>query len=81
MEARIGSLEAGKEADAIAVDLSAPSLAPCYDPVSHLVHACGREHVSDVWVAGERLVAGRALKRIDAAALDARAGLWRDRIA
>jgi hypothetical protein len=37
--------------------------------------------VSDVWVAGERLVADRALKRVDVAALDARAGLWRDRIA
>jgi 5-methylthioadenosine/S-adenosylhomocysteine deaminase len=81
LDARIGSLEAGKEADAIAVDLRAPSLAPCYDPVSHLVHACGREHVSDVWVAGERLVADRALVRVDVAALDARAGLWRDRIA
>ena len=81
LDARIGSLEAGKDADAIAVDLRAPSLTPCYDPVSHLVHACGREHVSDVWVAGERLVADRALKRVDVAALDARAGLWRDRIA
>jgi 5-methylthioadenosine/S-adenosylhomocysteine deaminase len=81
LESRIGSLEAGKEADAIAVDLSAPSLTPCYDPVSHLVHACGREHVTDVWIAGERLVADRALLRIDAAAIDARAGLWRDRIA
>jgi len=81
LDARIGSLEAGKDADVIAVDLRAPSLTPCYDPVSHLVHACGREHVSDVWVAGERLVADRALKRVDVAALDARAGLWRDRIA
>ena len=25
---------------------------PMYDPVSHLVYAAGREHVSDVWVAG-----------------------------
>jgi 5-methylthioadenosine/S-adenosylhomocysteine deaminase len=81
LDDRIGSLEPGKEADAVAVDLSGPALTPCYDPVSHLVHACGREHVSDVWIAGERLVAGRALVRIDAAAIDARAGLWRDRIA
>ncbi|MFI4924549.1 MAG: TRZ/ATZ family hydrolase [Vicinamibacteria bacterium] len=81
LDARIGSLEAGKEADAIAVDLSAPALTPCYDPVSHLVHACGREHVTDVWIAGERLVADRVLLRIDAAAIDARAAVWRDRIA
>jgi 5-methylthioadenosine/S-adenosylhomocysteine deaminase len=27
------------------------ALAPCYDPVSHLAYAVGREHVSAVWVA------------------------------
>ena len=78
---RIGSLEPGKEADAIAVDFSAAALAPCYDPVSHLVHAAGREHVTDVWIEGERLVAGRRFVRLDAAAIAARAALWRDRIA
>ena len=34
--------------------LGAPETQPCYDPVSHLVYACGREHVTDVWVAGQR---------------------------
>ena len=81
LDGRIGSLVAGKDADVIAVDLAAPALAPCYDPVSHLVHAVGREHVTDVWIEGERLYADGALVRLDAAAIDARAGLWRDRIA
>ncbi|MEO8485602.1 MAG: TRZ/ATZ family hydrolase [Betaproteobacteria bacterium] len=81
LESRIGSLEPGKDADAIAIDLASPALAPCYDPVSHLVHAAGREDVTDVWVEGERLVESGALARLDAAALVARAALWRDRIA
>ena len=51
--ARIGSIEAGKRADLVAVALRAPELAPCYDPVSHLVYAAGREHVTHVWVDGE----------------------------
>src|SRR5206468_7457506 len=39
----IGSLVAGKQADVIAIDLSGLDVSPCYDPVSHLVHAVGRD--------------------------------------
>ena len=50
--ARIGSIEPGKRADLAAIALRAPELAPCYDPVSQLVYAAGREHVTHVWVDG-----------------------------
>jgi len=49
---RIGSIEPGKRADLTAIALRAPELAPCYDPVSQLVYAAGREHVTHVWVDG-----------------------------
>src|SRR5262249_37183035 len=55
----IGSLAIGKEADLIAVDFSGLDAMPCYDPVSHLVYAIGREAVTDVWVAGKRVVRNR----------------------
>ena len=77
----IGSLEAGKSADAIAVDLGGLEHAPCYDPVSHLIHATGRDQVSDVWVAGERLVADGGLTRLDTQDLAARVRFWHDRLA
>jgi 5-methylthioadenosine/S-adenosylhomocysteine deaminase len=48
--------------------------------VSHLVHVTGRDQVSDVWVAGERLVEDRVLTRIDAHDLAARARFWQDRL-
>ena len=80
IEEHIGSLEPGKQADAIAVDLDAFSHAPCYDPVSHLVHVTGRDQVSDVWVAGERLLAGGALTRLDGKELASRARFWQDRL-
>ena len=80
LEERIGSLKAGKEADLIAVDLSAPYALPCYDPVSHLVHAVGREAVTDVWVAGMRVVAERKLLTADEAAIAATARLWQERL-
>ena len=53
----------------IAVDLSSLEALPCYDPVSHLVHAVGREAVTDVWVAGARVVADRVLQTADEAAI------------
>ncbi len=80
LEREIGSLVAGKQADVVAVDLSALEALPCYDPVSHLVHAVGREAVTDVWVAGKRVVAHRALQTADQAALAASARLWQERL-
>lgn len=56
LDARIGSIEVGKEADLAAFDLSTPETQPIYDPVSHLVYACGRDSVSDVWIAGQHVV-------------------------
>src|SRR6185436_1198219 len=47
MEDRLGSLEPGKRADLIVVDLSAPRLHPLYDPVSHLVYAAKGADVRD----------------------------------
>jgi len=81
LDARIGSLTAGKEADVTAVRLDDVETLPLYDPVSQLVNAAGREHVTDVWVAGERVVEDRRLTRIDVPALLARTRIWQDRLA
>lgn len=53
---KIGSLEAGKFADVIALDLSSFLTQPVFNPISHLVYAINRLQVSDVWVAGEQLL-------------------------
>jgi 5-methylthioadenosine/S-adenosylhomocysteine deaminase len=79
-EARIGSIVPGKAADLAAVALDGLELQPMYDVVSHLVYACGREHVTDVWVAGERVLRERELARVDLADLHARAALWQTKI-
>ncbi|MEO8739951.1 MAG: TRZ/ATZ family hydrolase [Casimicrobiaceae bacterium] len=80
LERQIGSLEVGKQADVIAVNLDGVEHAPCYDPVSHLIHVTGRDQVTDVWVAGEQLVANCALTHVDAPELAARARYWHDRL-
>ncbi len=73
-----GSIEPGKAADLTAVALRGPELAPCYDPVSHLVYAAGREHVTHVWVNGElRVSEGRSHDPVFSA-LDTRWRLWQN---
>ena len=76
----IGSLEVGKEADIIAVDLGAIETQPVYNPVSQLVYAAGREQVSHVWVAGKPLLHDRVLTRLDEQSILTRTRKWRDRI-
>ncbi len=78
LEGQIGSIVPGKWADLTALRLSGPELTPCYDPVSHLVYAAGREHVSDVWVGGRRLVANGILVNSEGFDLDTRAELWQN---
>jgi 5-methylthioadenosine/S-adenosylhomocysteine deaminase len=80
LDSEIGSLVPGKQADIIAVDLSGSNAEPCYDPVSHLVHAVGREAVTDVWVGGRRIVENRVLQTADEAAIGAAARLWQERL-
>ena len=72
----IGSLVAGKAADVVCVDLSGVEHHPMLDPVSQLVYAASRHDVTDVWIAGEQLVADRALLRLDAADVCAAAERW-----
>jgi 5-methylthioadenosine/S-adenosylhomocysteine deaminase len=76
LAAEIGSLSAGKAADVICVDLSGPEHRPLLDPVSQLVYAASRHDVTDVWVAGEHLVAERTPLRLDVPEICAAAERW-----
>ncbi len=65
LESVTGSLEVGKAADIIAIDLSDMNTQPIYHPMSHLVYAVDRSQVSDVWVAGRQLVKSGQLTQLD----------------
>ena len=80
LDASIGSLRAGKLADLTAVRLDEIEASPCYDPLSHLVYAAGREQVSHVWVNGKLVLDERRLTTLDVNEVIARAAYWRDRI-
>jgi 5-methylthioadenosine/S-adenosylhomocysteine deaminase len=80
IDARVGSLKPGKRADVTAVRLADLELSPLYDPVSHLVYAAGREHVTHVWVDGVPRVADGALTALDAREIKLKASHWAEKI-
>ncbi|MEK9641524.1 MAG: amidohydrolase [Paracoccaceae bacterium] len=64
-EKHLGSLEVGKQADFIFVDVNTAHAVPLFDPITHCVFGAGRSDVSDVFVAGEQVVKDRRLTRHD----------------
>jgi 5-methylthioadenosine/S-adenosylhomocysteine deaminase len=65
----IGSIEVGKRADLIAIDLEQPHLIPIHNIYAQLVFAAGRSDVSDVFVDGTQVIADRRSTKIDFAKL------------
>lgn len=78
---RVGSIEVGKDADLICVEMDTIETVPMFEVISQLVYCTGRHQVSDVWIAGERRLRARELCGIDADALRANARQWQARIA
>jgi 5-methylthioadenosine/S-adenosylhomocysteine deaminase len=76
-----GSLSIGKAADVIAVDLSHLETQPLYCPVSQIVYAASRQQVTDVWVAGKRLLQQRHLTTVNIDELKIKIAEWRGRLA
>ena len=81
LEDQIGSLEKGKAADFIAVDLNRPATQPVYHVLSQLVYAAGRDQVTDVYVAGRALLREGKLLTLNEGETLARAAEWRAKIA
>ena len=81
---RIGSIEPGKQADLVAVQMDALEVSPVFDPISHLIYVAGREHVREVWISGRHVVRKRQLSGDAAIAqlgqVTSRIGVWHNRI-
>ena len=77
---QIGSLEPGKQADLIAVDLGRPETQPVYDPISQIVYAASGSQVSHAWVDGRLLLEDGRLATLDLDAVLAEAADWGRRI-
>ncbi|MDD1605452.1 MAG: TRZ/ATZ family hydrolase [Methylococcaceae bacterium] len=77
----IGSLRIGKAADVIAIDLNTLETQPLYDPLSHIVYSASRQQVTDVWVAGKRLLHNRQLTTVNLTELQVKIAIWQQRLA
>jgi 5-methylthioadenosine/S-adenosylhomocysteine deaminase len=80
LEKEIGSLEAGKRADIIIVDLDAPHLTPMYNLNSHLVYAAKASDVTDTIVNGRVLMRNRRLLTLDEEAVKAAARQYQKQV-
>ncbi|OPX57189.1 MAG: N-ethylammeline chlorohydrolase [Methanobacterium sp. PtaB.Bin024] len=65
MEEEIGSIEVGKKADLILVDMKTPHLTPYRNPVSHLVYSAEGSDVDTVICNGEILMREREVLALD----------------
>jgi 5-methylthioadenosine/S-adenosylhomocysteine deaminase len=76
MEEEIGSLEAGKKADVIILELNRPHLQPMYNPVSHLVYSAAGADVRDVIIDGKLIMENRRLLTLNEEEILERAKEW-----
>ncbi|MEN6521173.1 MAG: amidohydrolase [Armatimonadota bacterium] len=75
MDIEIGSLEPGKQADIIAVDLSSPAVFPTIDPYSAIVYCCSASDVMLNMIGGEIIYRSGQYFRIDADEINRQAAL------
>lgn len=78
---RLGSIENGKSADIIAINLKKPHMTPLYDIYSHIVYAAMASDVETVMVNGRQVVNSRDLLTADEDEILQKATEWGKKIA
>lgn len=67
MEKEIGSLEVGKKADIIIVDMTGADWIPRYNPIQNLVYSASGNSVETAIIDGRMVMEGREIKTLDEA--------------
>lgn len=65
LEREIGSLAPGMKADMILINLKAPHMTPCYDPVANLAYSAQAGDVDTVIIDGRIIMEDRKIKTFD----------------
>ena len=81
LDATIGSIENGKAADLISVDLTYSAALPVHRPEATLVYGASGSHVRNAWIAGQHVLLEGRPTTLDEAAIHARAMRWSTRLA
>lgn len=80
IEHLVGSLEIGKEADIVAIDLNQIETQPVYSPISQIVYAASREQIKHLWVAGKQLLDNRKLTTLNEQSILQNTKAWGEKI-
>jgi 5-methylthioadenosine/S-adenosylhomocysteine deaminase len=80
LDAETGSLEPGKQADLVAVNLSAARFQPVYNPMAPLIHTGAASAVSHLWVGGRPLLYDGRLETVDEAAVLGAVSNWAQQV-
>ena len=80
MADQIGSIEVGKCADLIAINLASLNTQPLYEPVAQIVYAASSRQVSHVWIDGVAQLRDFELCNLDSDEIIARASSWARKI-
>lgn len=80
LESEIGSIEPGKSADLVALDLRDAHTQPLYHPASQLVYSAGRHQVRQVWIQGRQVIRDGIPTSLDPDAIIAAARGWGQRL-
>ena len=75
-----GSLEPGKSADFIAIDLNRLNSQPSYNIHSDIVYSVNSQQVSDHWIQGQQLLKDGKFTRINESSILKNAQIWAEKI-
>ena len=80
LDNEIGSLEIGKSADIVAININTLETQPMYNVASQLVYSSTRDQVNHVWVAGKQLLKNRVLMTLDEKEILNKSQQWQQKI-
>lgn len=80
LDDKIGSIEAGKQADIMAVCVDELPHLPLFEPVSHLAYSASRADVRELWVAGRQLLKQGELTTLNSAAIADKTRYWQEKL-
>ncbi|HEX3683406.1 MAG TPA: amidohydrolase [Bryobacteraceae bacterium] len=80
MEKQIGSIEAGKKADLIVVDTSAPHATPMYDVYAQIVYALKESDVRTTIIGGRFIMEDRKMLTLDEPAILEKAAAYKQQV-
>jgi 5-methylthioadenosine/S-adenosylhomocysteine deaminase len=65
IDKKVGSIEPGKKADLVLINLKTPGMAPSLLPIKNLVYSTSSECIDTVIINGEKVMENRILLKID----------------